>query len=159
MGKIPKQAVLYVFRPETNYLCGECVFLRSMRSHDACAFFGPDTKISAIAGGCGLFVHGEPDEDAPWFGLLTKEETGYAENKHGFGCRRCDEFIEESSDCKKVDKDSPGDTPGAIMARACCNRWEASPTRAKMSDEDFEELADKQTRTGQVEVRSKSKNY
>ncbi len=130
-SKIPKEAVLYVFRPETQYTCDKCIFLKK---ENKCAQFGPATDIKPF-GSCGFWVHRDPRDmpkEMPWIGLVTKEQAGYDENKNGFSCKRC-EYYENGMDCKKVDKNSEGDTVGIIHPNACCNRWEADKVRSELS--------------------------
>ena len=129
-SKIPKEAVLYVFRPETQYTCNLCVFYKE----EKCAHFGPEADIKPY-GSCGMWVHRDPEkspDNIPWLGLITKEQAGYDENPNGFSCKRCEYYI-NNMDCEKVDKDSEGDTQGIIHPNACCNRWEADDKRAKLS--------------------------
>jgi len=130
-SKIPKEAVLYIFRPEVNITCGKCVFVKKSQ----CAVFGPSESISPERGSCGFYIHGDLGEakEMPWIGFITKVEAGYAENTNGFQCKRCEYFDSPKLDCEKVDKDSDGDTPGVIHPNGCCNRWEADDTRGQMS--------------------------
>ncbi len=132
MGNIPKEAVLYIFRPEVNITCGKCVFLRDGTK---CAVLGPAESVSPVTGSCGFYIHGDLGEAhvIPWIGFITKVEAGYADNKQGFQCKRCEYFDVDDADCSEVDKDSDGDTPGMIHMDACCNRWEADSIRAKLS--------------------------
>lgn len=137
--KFPKEAVLYSYRPETNYTCGECVFAKDKATK--CALYGPGENIKP-EGSCGLWLHADPDsplaEKVPYLGLITKVESGYTENKNGFTCGRCEYFLPKQQGCKKVRKDSDGDTPGIISADACCNRWEADDERGPMTDKQLE---------------------
>lgn len=64
----------------------------------------------------------------------TRVRTNYEENKEGFGCRRCEYMRVNVKDCKKVDRNSPGDTPGKIIGMACCRLWDPDEKRAKMTD-------------------------
>jgi hypothetical protein len=130
-GKISKAAALYIFRPDTQYTCGDCPMLKN---GDKCAWLGPTVTVSAKTGTCGYFAHGKPLSEIPWLPLFTKEELGYAENAQGFSCKRCEEFV-RPADCQKVHKDSPGDTPGQINLNACCALWNPDPKRAKMTNE------------------------
>lgn len=133
-AKSPKEAVLYVLRPETQYTCDKCVFYKD-GNPPKCAIFGPTIDIKAY-GSCGFWIHGDPTKMVvPLMGLVTKEEAGYAENPQGFSCKRCEYFDSGASRCEKVRADSPGDTPGIIHPNACCNRWEADDSRAKMTTE------------------------
>jgi hypothetical protein len=138
-NKIPKEAVLYIFRPEVNITCQKCVFIKGGNKAknvdgDKCAVLGPTETISAKSGSCGFYIHGDLGEagEVPWIGFITKPEAGYFENKTGFQCKRCEYFDAKTMDCEKVDKDSEGDTPGIIHPDACCNRWEPDSVRAKL---------------------------
>lgn len=139
--KWPKDTALYVYRPETNYTCGECIFAKSKCTK--CALFGPLEDIKSEAG-CNLWIHADPDSELadkiPYLGLVTKLESGYMESKNGFTCGRCEYFSPEKLDCKKVRKDSPGDTLGIISPNACCNRFEADKVRGQMTDKQLEKL-------------------
>lgn len=132
-AKIPKATVLYIFRDGVAYHCDECQFYKQTK----CARYGQRVAIKPY-GGCNVWAEwdGVSDRDAqPWTGDLTKAESGYAENKPGFTCGRCEYFVTGQSDCQKVDKDSPGDSPGKIESAGCCNAWEADPERGKLSDQ------------------------
>lgn len=115
--KWPKQAALYIYRPGTEYQCKDCYFYMQKK----CALYGDRVSIEPY-GTCGLWVELPAHSASQWIGGLTKEETGYAENKAGFSCKRCEYF--GNMDCSKVDKNSPGDTQGKISPDGCCNRWE-----------------------------------
>lgn len=119
--KIPKSAVLYMHKQDTQYRCRDCVFAKA--NANKCAVYGPSVPIRPI-GSCGMFIKRKGNAEIGFIGGVTKEETGYVENQEGFSCKRCDEFLPDENDCKKVDKDSPGDDPGNIESGACCNRWE-----------------------------------
>lgn len=119
--KIPKSAVLYIHQRNTNYKCKDCLFQKNHANN--CAIYGPVVAIKPY-GGCGEFIYYKGNFQMPYIGGYTKENTGYVENQYGFTCHRCDEFLPEGNNCKKVDKDSPGDDPGEILPVACCNRWE-----------------------------------
>jgi len=137
--KWPKEAALYVYRPETNYRCDECIF--SKVKSTKCAIYGPLENIK-LEGSCGMWMHMDPGSELadkiPYLGLATKLETGYTENKTGFSCKRCEYFLPNKQDCKKVRKDSPGDNLGIIDANACCNRWEKDKVRGDMTDKQLE---------------------
>lgn len=115
-NKLNKALVLYVFNPPSQYTCGEC----SYGAADRCSQYVTSDDHIKTYGSCNLW---EWDKG----GYLkingphshTKEETGYMENKPGFSCARCEEFIADSKACKKVE--------GEISPRGCCNRWEKSP--------------------------------
>jgi hypothetical protein len=147
--KLEKQVVLYSFRPETQYTCSVCVFAKDKDFPDKvkkCKIFGPSTDIKP-EGSCGFWMHMDPVKEStpevPWLGVVTKTEAGYMENKEGFSCKRCEYFDAANQDCKKVDKDSKGDTPGIIHANACCNAWEADKERANMTTEQLQEFLEK----------------
>lgn len=138
MNKLEKQAAGYLFRPETHYVCGECVFHKPLPGDGkfGCVLFGPGETISLTKGSCDYFSHGHvPKDGIPWLGIWTKLELGYAENENGFSCKRCEEFIVGQNDCKKVDKDSEGDTPGTISPNGCCSNWEHDPIRGSLPDD------------------------
>jgi hypothetical protein len=143
MTKISKAAVGYTFHPDVEYPCSTCVFIKPIgtavfkpdREFAAgCSFFGPQDPISPTKGGCIYYTHGDSTKfDIPWLSLFTKEQLGYEENRNGFGCKRCEYADLPASDCQKVDKDSPGDTPGEIHFGACCGAWERDKVRGKMT--------------------------
>lgn len=145
--KIPKEAVLYIFRPETQYTCDKCVHDKLPANKDItkgkCAILAATEDIKPY-GSCGFWIHMDPlaeaTPDVPFLGVMTKDQVGYAENKTGFSCKRCEYFDPSRMDCEKVDKDSIGDTPGIIHPNACCNRWEPDDTRAKMTTEQLNKL-------------------
>lgn len=120
-SKIPKEAVLYIHKQGTNYKCKDCLFAKEMANK--CALYGSAVAIKPI-GACGLWIKKKGNIEIPFIGGYTKENTGYVENPPGYTCGRCEEFLPDQEDCKKVDKDSPGDDPGKITSGACCNRWE-----------------------------------
>src|ERR1051326_8676544 len=126
--KIDKQVVMYVNLPETDYKCEQCIYYKEKK----CALYGPTVDIKPY-GGCNMWIHGEPNRyDLPFLGLLTKLQTGYTENKNGFSCKRCEEFLPAGSGCKKVNRFSAGDDPGMISPNGCCNRWGLDPERGTM---------------------------
>lgn len=109
-------------------------------------FFGAQVTVSAKTGGCDYFVLGKP-ADFPWIGTLTKEELGYAENKQGFSCKRCSHFAFPEEECERVDKDSPGDSPGEIEENGCCGSWSPDKKRAKMTTPALLDLMAKQNQS------------
>lgn len=121
-AKVPKSVVLYIHCRNTAYMCRDCIFRKD--GANKCALYGRHVSIKPF-GGCGQFVLYKRDVDLPYLlsGVYTKENTGYVENQAGFTCGRCDEFLPDENDCKKIDKDSRGDDPGQILAGGCCNRW------------------------------------
>jgi len=149
MKKMEKEAVLYTFRPETQYTCSVCVFAKDKDYPEQikkCKVFGPSADIKP-EGSCGFWIHMDPTKEGtpeiPWMGVVTKVEAGYMENKEGFSCKRCEYFDAARLDCKKVDKDSEGDTPGIIHPNACCNAWEPDKVRAKLNPEQLAEFLEK----------------
>jgi hypothetical protein len=120
-AKIPKSVVLYIHKRNTLYRCRDCVLAKAMASR--CALFGAVIPIKPI-GTCGEWLQRKGNMEVPFIGGYTKEQVGYIEVPEGYSCAHCDEFLPEHEDCKKVDKDSPGDDPGKIVSGACCNRWE-----------------------------------
>lgn len=119
--KIPKEVVLYIHKRDTSYKCKDCIFARDQGNK--CALYGSGVAIRPY-GACGLWIKKKGNIEIPYIGTYNKENTGYAENQDGFSCARCEEFLPDQNDCKKIDKDSPGDDPGSIQPGACCNRWE-----------------------------------
>src|ERR1700685_3466385 len=83
-AKFPKEAVLYQYRPETQYTCAVCVFAKE--NGTKCAVYGPGETIKPT-GSCGFWLHMDPDnliaKEIPYLGLATKMESGYVENKTG----------------------------------------------------------------------------
>ncbi|HVZ39367.1 MAG TPA: hypothetical protein VHI13_08830 [Candidatus Kapabacteria bacterium] len=131
MTKQPKSSVLYLFRPEQEYTCDCCLFVQEPHT---CKLFGAGFQIAPKTGGCNLFIHADDaqQEQQAALGIMTPEEAGYQDSAAGFTCGRCEYFQPKAEDCRQVDKGSEGDTPGKIVAGACCNRWEADPKRAKL---------------------------
>lgn len=121
VAKIPKSAVQYEHQKNTNYKCFDCMMAKDHANR--CAIYGAAISIKPW-GGCGRFIKKKGNLEMPYIGGYTKENTGYEENPEGFTCGRCEEFLSEEKDCKKVDKNSPGDDPGEILASSCCNRWQ-----------------------------------
>ena len=135
MGTIPKSSAMYLFRPNASYTCGECIFLKEVRDvPSGCALFGPTHKINALSGSCGYYSCGTPKKESLWLSVFTPKELGYAENRYGFSCKRCEYFGVGKNDCSRVDKHSPGDSFGEIAAGGCCSLWEADSKRARMTD-------------------------
>lgn len=117
--KIDKGTVSYMHKQGTDYTCAECVFYKEKK----CALYGPQVSIEPF-GGCNLWVQAGKSVVIPWIGGVSKVETGYLENREGFSCKRCEEFLADQKACGKINKLSRGDDPGIISADACCNRWE-----------------------------------
>lgn len=143
VGKIPKQAVLYlhvvrdVNGHQTQYQCRDCA--KWIADLNRCTEHGLEDQILAD-GGCGLFVRGESvqaaDGAAPK-GYVTIAESGYEENGPGFSCKRCVFFLPgtdseggwfKPGDCQRVAAASSGDDPGGIHPDACCNGWSPGQT-------------------------------
>lgn len=123
-GKMLKSAVLYIHRTGTDYECKDCPWFQPGKGR--CFLHSPSTEISPT-GTCGYWVKGKPlpaIQDLQPTAALSKLESGYTEAPSGYSCKRCDEFLPDSQDCVKVDRNSPGDDPGLIHADACCCRWE-----------------------------------
>lgn len=134
--KIKKEAVLYAFNPETQYTCGQCFHHKP--DSNVCTLFGPNDPISPESGSCGFYVHEDGEKTgifSPIVGVITKLQAGYAENKTGFSCKRCEYFVVGKNDCEAVDCKSPGLTPGIIHPNACCNNWDADKERSKLPTE------------------------
>lgn len=154
MSKIPKASAGYQFRPETNYTCGLCVFLKDTKTGHGCSFFGPSAAVSDKHGSCIYFSHSDSSKlDIPWLSLFTKQELGYEENLYGFTCARC-EYFQMPGDCRKVDRRSPGDTPGEISPHGCCSLWERSGKRGGMSDAELVQILAKAPEKGTLGLRS-----
>lgn len=139
--KDPKESVSYLYRPETQYRCDECVFAKIKSTK--CALYGPLEDIKP-QGSCNYWLHMDPGSEladkVPYLSLVTKVESGYTENKTGFSCKRCEYFLPGQQDCKKVRKDSPGDTLGIISPDACCNRFEVDKDRGSMTDKQLQKV-------------------
>jgi hypothetical protein len=137
-SKVSKGDAGYVYNPETQYTCNVCVWSKDDDNPEEtkdCRTMSPTESIKPY-GSCIYFNHMDPSkEGTPLLARLatyTKLNLGYAENKKGFSCKRCVNFL-FSGDCKKVDKNSDnGLTPGIIHPNACCNLWSADPVRSKM---------------------------
>jgi hypothetical protein len=139
-GKAPKESVLYVLRPETQYTCEKCLFRRDEATK--CALFSAAEPIKPN-GSCGFWIHFSPEKagiDMAPIGAVTKQEAGYADSKHGFSCKRCKFFDPLALKCQKVDENSLGDTPGVIHPNACCNMFDPDPSRGQMSTEDVNKV-------------------
>lgn len=119
-NKLSKEAVLYLYRENTQYECKDCqLWIKNNR----CMIHGPDDEIKSF-GSCGYWIHGTPLEEGHPNGAVTKTQSGYTENQDGFSCKRCEYFSAEKLKCAKVDQNSKGDTPGIIHQDACCNAWD-----------------------------------
>lgn len=121
-SKIAKEVVLYIHKRNTLYRCRDCVLAKAHATR--CALFGGTVPISPL-GTCAEWIQKKGGIEVPFIGGYTKEQLGYVEFPEGYSCAHCEEFLPDQEDCRKVDKDSPGDDPGKIVAGACCNRWEA----------------------------------
>lgn len=138
MDKVCKASVLYLLRPGTDYTCGDCVFIRD---ENKCAIYGKKETISPSTGTCGLWGEDVEGVYVPFLDSATKVQTGYEESPEGFSCGRCHYFDFSKSDCSKVDKDSPGDTPGMIHFASCCNLFEADDVRVDKSSKELVQIA------------------
>jgi hypothetical protein len=141
-GKLSKTEACYQYHPDIQYRCGDCIMLKPRKGGEGCAWFGASVPVSGVSGSCNYFAHAHPEQkpDVPWLSLFTKEQLGYTENPEGFSCKRCEELLFPRHDCKKVDRNSPGDTPGEISPDGCCNLWEPDRKRAKMESEELVKL-------------------
>ena len=150
MFKILKSSAGYIYRPGTEYTCGDCVMLKGTDHGHGCAYFGPGSSVDAERGSCNYFAHGS-GEEIPWLGIFTKEELGYLENSRGFSCKRCEHFAVLKEDCETVQKNSTGDTPGIISPNACCDFWEGDKKRARMTTAALNEMMARMSKSiGQV---------
>lgn len=133
--KATKAQATYTFHPGENYTCGSCVMLKDAPNGHGCAWFGVQRMVSPTMGSCNYYAHGDPKKlDIPWIGIFTPVQLGYDENRNGFTCGRCEEF-HAPGDCEKVDKASPGDTPGEISPKGCCSLWKRDPVRGGLADD------------------------
>lgn len=128
MPKISKTNAGYVFFEGTEYVCAECY--KWMNRHFPLTCAEVEGKIAGF-GGCNTFVPGKVEFEVgpPVAEKLTKISAGYAENKPGFSCKRCEYFDPENWDCSKVDKESDGPAKGVIHPNGCCNFWEKDEVR------------------------------
>ena len=135
--KISKTDAGYLSRHDCEFNCGSCTAVIQDGKYAYCSYFGPNETVNPTYGSCNYFSPGGPLVNTPYFtNNFEKQELGYTENsgKQGFGCKRCTYISFEKRDCQKVDKDSPGDTPGEISPESgCCNDWKADPNRSKMT--------------------------
>jgi hypothetical protein len=120
MGTIKKERAGYVYSPGSDYTCGECAFYESGK----CLLYKKPGNDVETYGSCILWQPDVKGVEIPQIGTTNKKDTGYEENKPGFSCKRCEYFLYEEMDCKKVDKNSAGATPGQIRSGACCNFWD-----------------------------------
>jgi 8-oxo-dGTP pyrophosphatase MutT (NUDIX family) len=167
--KVRKDGAGYVYKPEAEgrYQCEQCPQFIPFRSGNIvtdqhldrmfgidgwghCVFFTANDVIKAW-GTCTYWMLGTPDPNQAPQGYLTKEEAGYAENKDGFGCKRCVYFDAPGENCHVIDKDSAGDTPGKIIANACCGNWENNALLMGWAEE--------QIRNAAAEVKKRSPWY
>jgi len=119
MKKIPKRSAGYIHEKDTNYTCGECAKRRGV---DQCAEYKKSEFVSFPYGSCNLYSIGVKGTN--FISVSTKQGTGYMESKDGFSCKRCEYFLPETRNCKKVDRNSPGPDPGVIHPNGCCNLWD-----------------------------------
>jgi hypothetical protein len=140
-SKITKGQAGYIAVEGTNFSCQDCCFLKDLGGGAwGCAYFGPGDPISRESGSCNRWAFGHRGTELPWLNNFTKLELGYAENPTGFGCVRCEYFGMAKRDCKKVDKDSPGDTAGEISTYSCCDFQESDSWRGKLDRRELSEL-------------------
>lgn len=121
MNKLSKGSVLYVHSIAKGYDCDDCPAFLPESSR--CVLHGRDDKIGSMDS-CGYWMGGLPGAlGLVPLGLVTKQESGFAENVHGAGCEQCIHFNAEDWQCEVVDETSPGDDPGMIHPDACCAAW------------------------------------
>lgn len=122
--KLSKASVLYLHRIGTHYQCKDCPMF--LASTERCWIHDSSAVIKSY-GTCGFFVKGRKPSglDLEPMGWVSKLESGYEEHPEGTSCARCEYFSAEKADCKKVDRDSPGDDSHKIDPGACCNNFEA----------------------------------
>ena len=118
--KIPKVAVGYVYRPGVDYRCREC--WKHIPATQQCAELRPQ-DTARPNGYCIVWAFGIPRPGLVPTSAYTPEEVGYGEKVNGTKCHRCGNFVTPDR-CKRVDENSPGDTPGEINYDACCQaQW------------------------------------
>jgi hypothetical protein len=129
VDKLSKAEAGYIYAPGSELHCSECAFISKQGT--CTDYVAKDEDVKSY-GGCNDWkdlkngrIEGNHDK--------TRIETGYVENKPGFGCRRCEELEVGSEDCKRVDKKTEGATPGKIDVMGCCNLWDADSKRSKMT--------------------------
>ena len=120
-GQAPKQGVLYMHLPGTDYECHDCNMW--IPGKDRCTVHGED-DVTLATGSCGFFIKGKPMGGSP-HGAVTFMQSGYVENPYGtgFSCKRCTFWESQKLGCTVVEPNSPGDDPGIIHGDACCNAW------------------------------------
>jgi hypothetical protein len=120
--KIKKSTVLYVFQPGSKYTCSECAFVTPLHK---CSMYVSKDEDVLMYGSCNLW---QPLDMGRIEGnkTATKEGTGYMVNPVGFTCARCEEFLPDAKECKKVE--------GKIDPKACCNRWERDPQTGDLEE-------------------------
>lgn len=139
MEKLSKALALYVFNPPSNYTCSECAY----GSGGHCSQFLTSDDVIKPYGSCNLW-----DWDKGGYLKIngphsrTKEATGYMENKAGFSCARCEEFLADTKACKKVESEGvPAN--GKIEPTGCCSRWEKSPMYGDMTNKELKDIANR----------------
>lgn len=141
LSRVTKAQAGYINVPGTDFTCASCCFLKDSGGGAwGCAYFGPAETVSRETGSCNRWAWGPRGSALPWLDNFNKTELGYAENKTGFGCKRCEYFSIAKRDCKKVDKDSAGDTPGSISVDGCCDFQEPDTWRGKLDHVELNEL-------------------
>lgn len=130
MDKLTKANVLYVFNPDKFYKCRDCCFFIPKANN--CTYFrhsewdvDPDASCNRWTTNENGYISGP--------GTETKENSGYAYNKQGYSCGRCEYFGADAKRCKKVDEKG-GPAPGRIDPRGCCNIWEKDAIRGKLTE-------------------------
>lgn len=140
MSKIPKTGAGYQFRPNTQYICADCV---SYDPEDRRCLFLGESDVVLPFDSCNYFAKGEPGELLPVspelagdddgdsaMGLVNIQEAGFARSNFGFSCKRCVAFIRGADQCNVVE--------GTISPDGCCNLWTPDPERSNWPTEAFD---------------------
>lgn len=147
---VTKTEAGYQLAPNTQYVCADCA---AYDADDMRCVHLRDIDVVLPLDGSNYFEKGEPESLLPRpglgrdadgdsaAGLLTPQQIGLVHSNFGFSCKRCVNFIVGMFDCRRVDRTSPGDTPGMIHPDACCNLHKMDPVRGQMPTEAFREEA------------------
>lgn len=115
--KATKSEAGYLYIPGIDYRCDDC--WKFLRKPLQCAEFSKEDLVRA-EGYCKYFGYGDPPHGLRPQGSYTPEQALYGELDDGTLCRNCEHFSGKD-DCRRVKKDSPGDTPGIIHPDGCCD--------------------------------------